>query len=164
YSEMEARLAKIEHQLAGQSGLQQAGYCGDACGNGCCGSTGCCDACGGAGCDCCCGGGCCDPCCGGGYYAEVQLSWLRVHMPEDVTGKLEETYQISPRFILGYENGCGQGARIRDWLHDHSTGIEDSNRDINWEFNIVDLEITQRFQGCRSDVVLPGGVRGGKIS
>lgn len=168
YSGIEARLAKIERQLAGQNGMVQAGYCGDTCcDTGCCEAScgmGCCG-CGDAGC---CGGcGCCDPCCGGGYFAEVQLLWLRAHMPEDFDGdgsKLEESYQISPRFILGYENGCGQGARIRYWYYDHTTDIERSNNEsIDWELNIIDLEVTQRFQGCRSDLLLGAGIRGGEI-
>ena len=162
YSELENRLAKIENQLAGQNGLQQASHCCDSA-DGCC-DVGCCDACGGGGCGSCDAGCCASSCCPscGSVYGEVQFLFLRAHVQEDYDddgSKLEENHDISPRFILGYENGCGMGGRIRYWNYDHSTGIENTNDSIAFEMNILDLEATQRFQGCRSDVVLAGGVR-----
>ena len=159
YSELEARLTKIENQLDGQNALQQAGYCCDSV-SGCC-DTSCCDACGGAGCDYCCGGGyynafttsCWT------YYSEVQLIWLRAHFPEATLFKLEETNEISPRFVFGAENDCGFGGRIRYWYYDHDTNFQNIPGAISFRMNVLDLEATQRFQGNRSDVVLSGGVR-----
>lgn len=163
YSELEARLTKLENQIAGQNSIQQASHCCDSCcDSGCC-DVGCCDACGcgnGCGCDSCCSG-CCAPACGS-FYAELQLLFLRAHVPEnavDDDAKLEETHEISPRFIIGYENCNGLGGRIRYWNYDHATAIETEDNVIAFDMNIVDIEATQRFQGCRSDVVLAGGVR-----
>jgi hypothetical protein len=176
YSELETRLAKLEKQIAGQNSLQQASHCCDSC-DGCC-DIGCCDACGGDECcdacgnGCCdsCGNGCCDSCCGGccpaygTYYGEVQFLFLRAHVPEDYDGdgsKLDENHDLSPRFIVGYENCNGLGGRVRYWLYDHATGIEDTDDAIAFDMNVIDIEATQRYQGCRSDVVLAGGVRFG---
>ena len=163
FSDLSARLAKIEAQLAIQDDVHQAAFCegcgcGECgCGNGC-GCCGCCD-CG----DCC---GCCDCCnacgCGGGTYAQFEILFLRAHVLEDAAGlgKLSEEYEISPRFVLGFENGCGQGARIRYWHYGHQqNSIDDPALGVRFEWNVLDLEATNRLQFCRTDVVLGGGVR-----
>ena len=169
YSDLEERLAKVEAQLVGRQGVQLATHC-DGCGccDSCCCSDDCC--CGDACCcecgDCCGGCGsccqCCNTCgCGGGAYAEVQWNFLRAHVLEGAgsTGKLSEEYELSPRFILGMENGCGQGARIRYWHHGHQHNDITQPGGVRFEADVLDLEVTNRFQGCRTDVILAGGVR-----
>ena len=161
YSELEARLAKIESHLASQNSLQQAGYCCDSCGESSCGCESSC-------CDGCCNGcsGCCDCCssCGGcgGYYAQVDLVFARAHVLEDAGpgGKLSEEYELAPRFILGYENCCGQGLRARYWHYGHdSRNLTVAADAVRFEFDVIDLEATNRFQFCRTDVTLAGGFR-----
>lgn len=185
FSDMEDRLGRIEAQLAAQHGIQSASYMDDmvsddatsngcACESGCCDSCGCGDACGGGCCGCgdACGGcgnccnDCCDPCCGS-YYAEVQMVFARLHAPENSfggnNGKLSEQYELAPRFIVGYENGCGQGARARYWHYGYATPILNDDDLIRFELDVLDLEATQRFCGRRSDVVLSGGFRAASL-
>lgn len=178
YTEFEARLAKIEAQLATQSGLQQAAYacdcCDSSCGcesscgcdNGCCGN-GCCDSCGcdnGCGDSCC---GCCD-CCnscggGGGAYGQVELMFMRAHILEDTFGKLAEEYELAPRFVIGAENCYGLGARLRYWHYGNHLDFVDNNPAIpgglRTEIDVFDGEVTNRLQLCRTDVTLAAGVR-----
>lgn len=152
FSELESRLANIESQLAGQNGMQQASYCdnGDCCDTGCC-DTGCCDT------------GCGDSCgsCGGcnSYYASVEMVWARFHANEGAVGsKLSETYNIAPRFIVGYENSNGRGARIRYWNYNHATPTLGAGP-VDVGLQVLDLEVTNRFQFCRTDVTLAAGFR-----
>lgn len=159
FSDLEARLANIEARLAAQEGVQTASYV-DANGNAVAGGCG--DACCG---DACCGdvcGDCCDPCCGS-WYAEVHLQFLRAHLFEDALGKLSERYELSPRFVIGYENGCGQGGRVRYWHYGYLTTEVDDAGGARFETDIFDAEVTSRFKGRRSDVVLAGGFRGGNF-
>jgi hypothetical protein len=171
FSDLESRLAKIESQLASQNGIQQAGYsCGESCctdagcGDACCGdSCGCgacgCGGCGGCGCgsNACCNAYGCNGC--GGWYSEAHLVFARAHVNEGAVGKLSEEYELAPRFILGYENGCGQGGRVRYWHYGHHSDILDDVGGIRFEWDVIDFELTNRWQGCRTDVTFAGGAR-----
>ena len=173
FTEIEARLAKIESQLAVQTGIQQAAYCNDCgCGDSCCGSNcGCCDSCCGNSCcgcgDCC---GCCD-CCnscggGGGAYGQVDILFVRTHTVEEAGpgGKTAEEYEFSPRIILGFEDGNGHGARVRWWHYGHDTRNLNAAADAyRVDVDVLDLEYTNRFQFRRTDVTLGGGFRLGNL-
>ncbi len=166
FSDMEQRLAKIEAQLAGQEGVQSASFLNNGCGDGCCGDSCCSDSCCGDSCcsDACCGDSCCGDVCGsnngcGHYYAEVQINFLRAHVNEDVVGKLSEQYEWSPRFILGYEDACGVGARLRYWRYANYSPEVGGGGGLRFDFNVTDIELTNRFQGRNTDIVFAGGFR-----
>jgi hypothetical protein len=111
--------------------------------------------CGGTGCM-----QCKAPSLSGVYHAEVELMWLRAHVLESAVGKLSEKYELSPRFILGYEDACGFGARARYWTYGRWTpNLEDDDDEIRFELNVIDVEAISRFRMARSDLVLSGGMR-----
>ena len=92
----------------------------------------------------------------------AHLFFARAHVAEGagVAGsKLSEEYELAPRFVVGFENGCGQGARIRYWHYGHHSDDITSPLGVRFEWDVVDFEVTNRFQGCRTDVTLAGGVR-----
>jgi hypothetical protein len=96
-------------------------------------------------------------------YAEVQVIWMRAHLMEDAIGKLSEQYKFSPRLVMGYEDPCGIGARLRYWHYDHTTEILGTNDDITFQFGVADIEVTSRFAIRKTDVVISGGGRWASI-
>lgn len=141
--------------------------CGDCnSGQGCCGQS-----CGG---DNCCGDSYCEGCCGDGYcgesfacqpqkgmwYAEAQATFMRPHVSEEAVGKLSEKYELSPRFIGGYESASGLGGRARYWTYGRTTqNLDDPNDGLRFEFDVIDVEGTHRFRSGRTDLVVAGGFR-----
>lgn len=96
----------------------------------------------------------------GVYFAEVQLMWLRAHVMENAIGKLSETYELSPRFIIGYEDKGGIGGRIRYWHYSGQTSNLTAPADaLRFEFDVIDLEGTSRFGTERTELVVAGGFR-----
>lgn len=105
-----------------------------------------------------CGDGCESPL-DGVYYADVQLMFLRTHMLESAVGKLSEKYELSPRFVLGYEGPFNVGARVRYWNYGRWTPTLDGGDALRFEMNVTDVESTCRFRTARTDLVLGGGFR-----
>jgi hypothetical protein len=107
----------------------------------------------------------CSPCSGnppltGLYHVEAQLMWLRAHITESAVGKLSEKYELSPRFILSYEDPGGVGTRVRYWTYGRWTpNLDDPDDEIRFEMNVMDVEATSRFRTARTDLVLGGGMR-----
>jgi hypothetical protein len=95
----------------------------------------------------------------GSYYAEVDMLFLRSHMMEDTVGKLSETYEFTPRFILGYETAEGVGARARYFTYGRETTVLNAPENIRFEFDVFDVEATAKFQSCRNELVVAGGFR-----
>lgn len=88
---------------------------------------------------------------------DVEFLFLRPRITEDVTGKLTESYELSPRFILGVQNLGNLDGRVRYWHYGRDT--EALNGDIRLEFDVLDIEAVHRFEGRRSDVALAAGIR-----
>jgi hypothetical protein len=135
-----------------------------------CGECGCCETCNGDSCE-------CGSACGGrhmrgfggavgrgmfndgSYYADVELMFLRAHVTEFSAGKLSEKYELSPRFVIGYETARGVGARLRYWTYGRTSNILNDAAEVRYEFSAFDIEATSRFQTCRSELVVAGGLR-----
>jgi hypothetical protein len=95
-------------------------------------------------------------------YGDVEINFLRLHVNEEVFGKLSEDYEFSPRFVLGFTDIGGLNGRARYWLYGRETQtLNDSN--IRAEFDVLDLEGTHHFAGKRSVVALAAGVRFARI-
>jgi hypothetical protein len=109
-----------------------------------------------------CGDSNCDQCCAeplsAVYYADVQLFFMRTHILESAIGKLSEKYELSPRFILGYEGAGGVGGRARYWTYGRWTPNLDGDA-IRVDMDVIDLETTCRFRTSRTDLVIAGGIR-----
>ncbi len=123
----------------------------------------CTDQCGG--CPHCCGSSHCGPphACGppkkGMFYSEAQLMFLRAHVVEESLGKLSEKYELTPRFILGYESPSSWGARARYWSYGRTTQILDDDDSLRLDFDVFDIEGTTRFSTERADLLLSCGFR-----
>jgi hypothetical protein len=138
------------------------GCCSDGCACGMCGD-GCCDACGhdcyGSGC-----GNYCGDCSNydmnaGMYYAEIQNLFLRTHVSSEVTGKLREKYEWSPRVVMGYESANGLGARMRWWSYSRTNSTVSGSDSFHIDLDVLDAEGTARFSSKRADLVIAGGFR-----
>jgi hypothetical protein len=155
-------------------GMSSMSSCSTSCSKSCSGTCGCgsacqCGSCGSGNSSC----GCetsCDACNGecpncddganmGSYYAEVDMLFMRTHFMEDVAGKLSETYEFTPRFILGYETENGVGARVRYFTYGRTTQVLSGPDAIRFEFDYLDFEATGRFKSSRSELVASGGFR-----
>ena len=149
FSELEQRLATLEEHLASQQRVQAAAYLsGDSVechGNSKRQRQGCYD--------------CYGDCHYGQYYAQVELYWARLHLAEAAAGKLSENHDVSPRIVLGFENACGIGGRIRYWHYGEETDLLDSPDEIGFDLDVLDLEGTNHFHVKRTDITLGGGLR-----
>jgi hypothetical protein len=109
-----------------------------------------------------CGETTCQQCCAepltSVYYADVQLFFMRTHILEGAIGKLSEKYELSPRFILGFEGLGGVGGRARYWTYGRWTPNLDGDA-IRVDMDVIDLETTCRFRTSRTDLVIAGGIR-----
>lgn len=150
----------------GDAGCYDGGCYDGGCYDGGCYDGGCYDSgyCYGGGCQrsCCpCGNQHCRGNCGckGMFYSEVQLMAIRPHVLEDTIGKLEEKYEFSPRFIMGYEAPSGLGVRGRYWTYDRTTETLDENNALSLDFEVVDFEGTSRFRTSHADLIIAGGFR-----
>jgi hypothetical protein len=95
--------------------------------------------------------------------------FMRAHILEDgfstppAESKLAEEYETAPRFVVGYENCHGLGARVRYWHYGHHLDFVDNAPAVpgglRTEIDVFDMELTQRLQYCRTDVTLAAGVR-----
>jgi hypothetical protein len=92
------------------------------------------------------------------FFADVQFNLLRLHLMENSVGKLSEQYQLSPRFIIGFEGGEISDGRVRYWTYDQETPLLDGGG-VRFEFDVLDLEATQRFNIGRSAIVVGAGFR-----
>ena len=54
---------------------------------------------------------------------DVEFLFYRVHMSDDVVGKLSEKYEFSPRFILDFRNIGPFDGRIRYWTYGRDTNV-----------------------------------------
>lgn len=127
-------------------------------GKSCCSCSSCGEACEG---DSCCECQCekCGNMQAGTYYAEIQMMFLRTHLMEDSAGKLSETWEFTPRFVLGYETDYGVGGRLRYFTYGRTTNVLNAPDPIRFQFDVVDFEATSRFKSCRSELVVSGGLR-----
>ena len=121
----------------------QAGY---PCANPCCPDT-----CGGFGPN-------AAECDGPQLSGDVEFTFYRVHMTDQVVGKLSEKFEFSPRFILAFQDCCNLDGRFRYWYYARDTALIGGG-DIRPEFRVFDMEATHRFQGRRSQLTLAGGLR-----
>lgn len=178
YTQLDARLARLESQLASQGGVRTAAYqesyypppvfseapvLEEVPATADCGSSSCSDdtcACQSAG-----WWDYCNSCCGGcNVYGDVQFTFMRAHVLEGGIGaansKLAEEYEFSPRLIVGLEGGAGNGIRTRYWHYGHQLDdINNPGAGYRFEFSVFDLEAYHHIRGCRTDFTIGGGFR-----
>jgi hypothetical protein len=160
FTDIERRLAALESQSAAEEGVQTAAYLSSSDGEGSagnCGSCGC--QTGSCGCQSCAGCEVCSDNYCGNYYGEIQFLWIRPHVSEDWVGKLSESHDFSARYVLGYEDRCGLGGRVRYWRYDDEIDVLWASDSIAFQLDVLDLEVTNRFHFRRTDLVLAGGFR-----
>ena len=95
-------------------------------------------------------------------YGAIDLDFLRAHLSEDKFGKLSETYELSPTYILGVRNLGAVDGRIRYWNYSRNTNVL-GDGDIRLKWDVADFEAVHRFEGQRSSVDLSAGIRLAKI-
>jgi len=96
------------------------------------------------------------------YYGDIEFNFFRPTLSENVVGKLSESYQFSPRLILGFDGIGNLAGRARYW--DYGRDIEVLNDDkLRLEFKVLDLEGTHRVVVHRTEVILAAGLRVAEI-
>jgi hypothetical protein len=89
---------------------------------------------------------------------DVEFMFYRVNINDRAVGKLSETYEFSPRFILNFRNVGALDGRVRYWHYDRDTNINGGG-DIRLEFDVLDIEAVHYLEGRRANVALAAGVR-----
>ncbi|HEX3600305.1 MAG TPA: hypothetical protein VHU84_09175 [Lacipirellulaceae bacterium] len=91
-------------------------------------------------------------------YGDVEFNFFRPRISEDSVGKLSETYELSPRFILGLQGIGAVDARVRFWDYGRTTNVlGDGN--VRLKLDVWDIEALHRFEGKHSQLALSGGIR-----
>jgi hypothetical protein len=91
-------------------------------------------------------------------YGDVDFKFMRTRFSEDTVGKLSETYELAPRFILGVRNLGAVDGRIRFWDYDRATEILGGGA-VRVKLDVFDLEAVHRFEGRRSTLDVAAGLR-----
>ncbi len=91
-------------------------------------------------------------------YGDVDFKFMRTRFSEDAVGKLSETYELAPRFILGVRNVGAVDGRIRFWDYDRATDILGGGA-VRVKLDVFDLEAVHRFDGRRSTLDVAAGLR-----
>lgn len=92
-------------------------------------------------------------------YGELEINFIRAHIPESGIGKLSEKYEFSPRFILGFSGVGNLNGRARYWVYGRGTNGLDAGDSIHIDLDVFDLEATHRFDWQRAQIELAAGVR-----
>jgi hypothetical protein len=86
------------------------------------------------------------------------MLFIRPHVSEDWVGKLSESHGFSQRYVVGYEDCCGLGGRVRYWNYNDHVPVLDPSC-IDFDMGVLDLEITNRFCFRSTELVVAGGFR-----
>lgn len=93
------------------------------------------------------------------FYGDVEFNFLRPRINGDAVGELSESYQFSPRFVIGVHDIGAMDLRARYWHYGRDTDLLSTSGDIRLEFDVADIEVLHRFSGRRSDILLAAGIR-----
>ena len=91
-------------------------------------------------------------------YGDVDFKFVRSRFSEDTLGKLSETYELAPRYVLGVRNVGAVDARIRFWDYDRATNILGGGS-VRLKLDVFDIEAVHRFEGRKSTIDLSAGIR-----
>jgi hypothetical protein len=89
---------------------------------------------------------------------DVEFMFYRVHMTDQVVGKLSEKFEFTPRFILNFRNIGALDGRIRYWTYARDTNVN-TGGDVRFEWDVLDIEAVHTLQGRRSKLELAAGLR-----
>ena len=95
--------------------------------------------------------------------ADVELLLLRPQVSENSIGKFSESYQFSPRLILGLRGAGNLDGRVRYWHYNKDSELLGSDDDVKIKFDVLDIEALHRFEGRKSELALAAGLRLARI-
>ncbi len=132
------------------------------------------------GCDdgCCDGGDCCDssgccvpaPCTDAGCYFGIDAVAAKPYFTDGIEpGDSDYSFELSPRFILGYRNSKGAGLRARFWSYSNESSVANGTGNMSagdqtkLRLDVFDVEMTTEMTWGPIESVLFGGVRYAEI-
>jgi hypothetical protein len=93
------------------------------------------------------------------FFGNIEANFLRVHMLEDAFGKLSEKYELSPRFVVGVDGPGNFDARARYWIYDEEVRLIDDDENLQFKFNVFDVEGIHRIKTPAASLLLSAGGR-----
>jgi hypothetical protein len=93
------------------------------------------------------------------FTGDVELMLLRPSWSENAIGKLSEGLEFSPRASLAFRGLGNLDGRVRYWHFGQEVDVLDNNGDVEFRFNVFDIEATHQFSGRRSQITLGAGAR-----
>ena len=91
-------------------------------------------------------------------FGDVEINFLRTHLPQTAAGKLSEKYEFSPRVIVGFRETGKVDGRVRYWTYDRDTRVL-GGTPVRVDFDVFDVEGTHSFAGRHSEVTIGAGFR-----
>jgi len=95
------------------------------------------------------------------WYAGYEMTILRPYVGDANfgPGTFGDDYGVGHRFVLGYDNGSGLGARLRYWMYNHNHGTAAGAPFIHIDMDVLDGEVTLQEQLHNWDLMASGGLR-----
>jgi hypothetical protein len=122
-----------------------------------------------------CDSGCCDgdssvccapPCTDAGCYFGLDVVSAKPYFSDGIQpGDSDYSFELAPRFILGYRNSKGAGLRARYWFYSHESSVANgsgsmgSGDQTKLRLDVFDIEMTTEMTWGPVESVLFGGVR-----
>ncbi len=104
--------------------------------------------------------------CGGpAWYAGYEVTFLKPYVSDNVFAPgWGDDYGTGHRFVIGYDNGSGLGARVRYWMYNHNHQDATGAPALNIDMDVLDGEVTLREGLHNWDLLVSGGVRYGRMA
>ena len=91
-------------------------------------------------------------------FADLEINFIRTHLPETAAGKLSEKYEFSPRLIFGFRDTGKADGRVRYWSYDRDTRVL-AGTPIRVDFDVLDVEGTHSLMIHHSELTVGAGFR-----
>lgn len=106
----------------------------------------------------------CD-CSGPTWYAGYEITFLKPYISDnEFAGGWDDDYGTGHRFVIGYDNGDGLGARLRYWLYNHNHNNAAGAPFVHIDMDVLDAEITLQERMRNWDLLVSGGLRYGRAA
>lgn len=94
------------------------------------------------------------------WYAGYEITFLKPYISDnEFAGSFGDGYGTGHRFVLGYDDGNGLGARLRYWMYNHNHNTAAGAPFVHIDMDVLDAEVTLQERMRNWDLMVSGGVR-----
>jgi hypothetical protein len=99
------------------------------------------------------------------WYAGYEITFLRPYISDaNGFGPFGDDYGTGHRFVLGYDNGSGLGARVRYWTYNHNHPTAVGAPAVHIDMDVLDGEVTLQETMHNWNLLVAGGLRYARLA